>query len=392
MLESLNPQPQDKILALIAMFRDDPRTDKIDLGVGVYKDATGLTPVMRAVKAAEKKLWEAETTKTYTGLAGEPAYNAAMVGLILGEGFADRAASVATPGGTGAIRQALELIRMAAPKAKVWMSNPTWPNHPSIVKYLGMPAAEYRYFDAATRGVDFAGLMADLDGVAAGDAVLLHGCCHNPTGANLSQDQWDQVIALLQRKGAVPLVDLAYQGFGDGLDTDAEATRKVAAAFPEVLIAASCSKNFGIYRERTGILIALTSPDRKAVVQGNLNFLNRQNYSFPPDHGARLVTMILQDPALTADWKAELEEVRQNMLSLRKQLADELRRATNSDRFDFVADHRGMFSRLGLTEEQVVTLREKHGIYMVGDSRINIAGLNAQTVPVLAAAIAQVAG
>ena len=390
MLETLNPQPQDKILALIAAYRDDPRADKIDLGVGVYKDATGLTPVMRAVKAAEKKLWEVEKTKTYTGLAGEPAYNAAMVGMILGDGFADRAASVATPGGTGAIRQALELIRMANPKATVWMSNPTWPNHPSIVKYLGMPSAEYRYFDAETRGVDFAGLMADLAGVAKGDAVLLHGCCHNPTGANLDAGQWDQVIALLAAKGAVPFVDLAYQGFGDGLEADAAATRKIAAAFPEVLIAASCSKNFGIYRERTGILIALASADRKAVMQGNLNFLNRQNYSFPPDHGARLVTMILEDDALRADWKAELEEVRQNMLGLRQALADELRRATKSDRFDFVASHRGMFSRLGLTEAQVETLRAKHGIYMVGDSRINIAGLNAKTVPVLAAAIASV--
>ena len=310
--------------------------------------------------------------------------------MILGAGFADRAASVATPGGTGAIRQALELIRMAAPKARVWMSNPTWPNHPSIVKYLGMPMAEHRYFDAATGGVDFAGMMADLDGLAAGDVVLLHGCCHNPTGANLDASQWDQVIDLMQRKGAVPLVDLAYQGFGDGLDEDAAATRKIAASFPEVLIAASCSKNFGIYRERTGILVALTSPDRKAVVQGNLNFLNRQNYSFPPDHGARLVTMILEDQALTTDWKAELEEVRRNMLGLRQSLADELRRATNSDRFDFVARHRGMFSRLGLTEAQVATLREKHGIYMVSDSRINIAGLNARTVPILAAAIAQV--
>jgi aspartate aminotransferase len=390
MLETLNPQPQDKILQLIAMFRDDPRTDKIDLGVGVYKDATGLTPVMRAVKAAEKQLWETEKTKTYTGLAGEPAYNAALVTMILGAGFADRAASVATPGGTGAIRQALELIRMAAPKARVWMSNPTWPNHPSIVKYLGMPMAEHRYFDAATGGVDFAGMMADLEGLAAGDVVLLHGCCHNPTGANLDAGQWDQVIALMQKKGAVPLVDLAYQGFGDGLDEDAAATRKIAASFPEVLIAASCSKNFGIYRERTGILVALTSPDRKAVVQGNLNFLNRQNYSFPPDHGARLVTMILEDQALTADWKAELEDVRRNMLGLRQSLADELRRATNSDRFDFVARHRGMFSRLGLTEAQVATLRETHGIYMVSDSRINIAGLNARTVPILAAAIAQV--
>lgn len=392
MLETLNPQPQDKILQLIAMFRDDPRTDKIDLGVGVYKDATGLTPVMRAVKAAEKKLWETEKTKTYTGLAGEPAFNAAMVEMILGMGFADRAASIATPGGTGAIRQALELVKMAAPGATVWLSAPTWPNHPSIIKYLGMPMAEYRYFDAATRGIDFAGLMEDLAKVKAGDAVLLHGCCHNPTGANLTLEQWEKVVELLAAKGAVPFVDLAYQGFGDGLEEDAAATRLVAAKFPEVLIAASCSKNFGIYRERTGVLIALTSPDRKAVVQGNLAFLNRQNYSFPPDHGARLVTMILEDDALRADWKAELEEVRLNMLSLRQQLAAELRKATNSDRFDFVANHRGMFSRLGLTEAEVNVLRETHGIYMVGDSRINIAGLNAKTVPILAAAIASVAG
>ena len=390
MLETLNPQPQDKILQLIALFRDDPREGKIDLGVGVYKDASGLTPIMRAVKAAEKQLWETEKTKSYTGLAGEPAFNAAMVKMILGGAHADRAASVATPGGTGAIRQALELIKMSNPNATVWLSNPTWPNHPSIIKYLGMKLAEYRYFDAATRGVDFAGLMADLAGIAPGDVVLLHGCCHNPTGANLTMEQWGQVVALLLEKQAVPFVDLAYQGFGDGLEEDAAATRLIAGAFPEVVIAASCSKNFGIYRERTGILIALGTPDRKAVVQGNLNFLNRQNYSFPPDHGARLVTMILEDEALTADWKAELEEVRQSMLGLRTALAEALRRATNTDRFDFVAHHRGMFSRLGLTEAQVGTLREQHGIYMVGDSRINIAGLNAKTIPILAAAIASV--
>ena len=392
MLEALTPQPQDKILQLIAMFRDDPRDTKIDLGVGVYKDATGLTPVMRAVKAAEKTLWQSQTTKTYTGLAGEPGFNAAMVEMILGTGFADRAASVATPGGTGAIRQALELIRLAAPRATVWLSNPTWPNHPSIIKYLGMTMAEYRYFDAETRGVDFAGLLEDLGRVAAGDVVLLHGCCHNPTGANLTTDQWAAVADLLATRGAIPFIDLAYQGFGDGLEADAAATRMIAARFPEVLIAASCSKNFGIYRERTGVLIALTDPARRATVQGNLNFLNRQNFSFPPDHGARVVTMILEDAALRADWQAELEEVRQNMLTLRKTLAEELRKATNSDRFDFVAHHRGMFSRLGLTEAQVNRLRETHGIYMVGDSRINIAGLNARTVPILAAAIASVAG
>lgn len=391
MFETLNPQPQDKILQLIAMYREDPRSDKIDLGVGVYKDATGLTPVMRAVKAAEYKLWQTENTKTYTALAGEAAYNTAMTKMILGEGFAERAASIATPGGTGALRQALELIRLASPTAKVWLSNPTWPNHPSIIKFLGMKMAEYRYFDAETRGIDFDGLMEDLQSVAAGDAVLLHGCCHNPTGANLTAEQWDKVTDLLLARGAIPFVDLAYQGFGDGLEEDAAATRMIAAKFPEVLIAASCSKNFGIYRERTGILIALGDATRRAVTQGNLNFLNRQNYSFPPDHGARLVTMILEDDALRADWMAELEEVRLNMLTLRKALADALRQATNSDRFDFVATHRGMFSRLGLTESQVETLRNEYGIYMVGDSRINIAGLNSKTVPILAAAIAKVA-
>ena len=392
MFDALTAQPQDKILQLIQMFKDDPRTDKIDLGVGVYKDATGLTPIMRAVKAAEKQLWDTEKTKTYTGLAGEPAFNTAIVQLILGAGYSDRVASVATPGGTGAIRQALELIKLASPTATVWLSNPTWPNHPSIIKYLGMQMREYRYFDATTGQIDFDGMLADLGGIPAGDVALLHGCCHNPTGANLTAAQWAQVADALQARGAIPFIDLAYQGFGDGLDEDAASTRMIAARFPEMLIAASCSKNFGIYRERTGVLIALGDASRRAVTMGNLAFLNRQNYSFPPDHGARLVTMILADDALRADWRAELEAVRLNMLSLRQTLADELRRATNSDRFDFIAAHRGMFSRLGLTETQVNSLRDQHGIYMVGDSRINIAGLNTKTVPILAAAIALLVG
>ena len=393
MFEALKPQVPDQILQLIQMYKDDLRAAKIDLGVGVYKDATGLTPVMRAVKAAEKLLWETEVTKTYTGLAGEPAFNLAAARMILGDSVPmDRVASVATPGGTGAIRQALELIKLASPEATVWLSNPTWPNHPSIIKYLGMKMAEYRYFDAETCGIDFHGLITDLGRVAPGDVVLLHGCCHNPTGANLNAVEWAAVADVLEARGAIPFIDLAYQGFGDGLEEDAAATRMIAARFPQVLIAASCSKNFGIYRERTGILIALSDVKQRATVQGNLAFLNRQNFSFPPDHGARLVTMILEDDALRADWKAELEEVRLNMLSLRHSLADALRDATGSDRYGFIAQHRGMFSRLGLTPEQVVTLRVEHGIYMVGDSRINIAGLNAHTVPILAAAIATVAG
>ncbi|WP_022704627.1 aromatic amino acid transaminase [Pseudorhodobacter ferrugineus] len=389
MLNALHAQPQDKILQLIQMFKDDPRDTKIDLGVGVYKDATGLTPVMRAVKAAEKQLWETEVTKTYTGLAGEPAYATAMQDLLLdGTVPADRLSAIATPGGTGAIRQALELIQLASPDATVWLSNPTWPNHPSIIKYLGMTMSEYRYFDTESRGVDFDGMLADLGQIKAGDVVLLHACCHNPTGANLTLPQWAAVADLLEKTGAIPFIDIAYQGFGDGLEADAAGMRLLAARLPELLIAASCSKNFGIYRERTGILIAVSpKADMRAVVQGNLAFLNRQNFSFPPDHGARLVTMILNDPALRADWQAELEEVRQNMLTLRETLAAELRRLSGSDRFGFLAQHRGMFSRLGATPEQVESLRRDHGIYMVGDSRMNIAGLNARTVPILAQAI-----
>jgi aspartate aminotransferase len=389
MLEHLKPQPADKILMLMQSFREDPRTDKIDLGVGVYKDPTGLTPVMRAVKAAEKKIWESQNTKAYVGLAGDPAFLDAMIGLVLDGAVArDRIGAVATPGGTGAIRQALELIRLASPEATVWLSNPTWPNHPSIIKYLGMKMAEYRYFDEVTRGVDFAGLMADLQGLKAGDVVLLHGCCHNPTGANLDAAQWDEVIALLKAKGAMPLVDIAYQGFGDGLAEDGAATRMVAASMDECLIAASCSKNFGIYRERTGILMAVARDDAQAkLAQANLAFLNRQNYSFPPDHGARVVSTILGDPALRADWEAELEEIRGTMLGLRTQLADELRRLSNSDRFDFIAHHRGMFSRIGTSPEKVEKMRADSGIYMVSDSRMNIAGLNSNTIPILAKAI-----
>ena len=389
MLENLTSQPADKILTLIASFKADPRADKIDLGVGVYKDATGNTPVMRAVKEAERRILADQSTKAYTGLAGDPAFSVAMKDLVLGDSvLSERVAAVATPGGTGAIRQALELIKMAAPKATVWLSNPTWPNHPSIIKYLGMKMAEYRYFDSETRGVDFAGMLADLEGVAAGDVVLLHGCCHNPTGANLTYEQMAQVIGVMQNKGAIPFVDIAYQGFGDGLAADAVTTRQIASSFENCLVAASCSKNFGIYRERTGILMAVAKDaDQQALAQQNLAFLNRQNYSFPPDHGARVVTTILTDPDLRADWEAELEETRNGMLALRQQLADELKRLTNSDRFDFLAHHRGMFSLLGTTPEMVEKIRVDHGIYMVGDSRMNIAGLNAETVPILAKAI-----
>lgn len=394
MLEALTPPAPDKIIELMALFRADPRADKIDLGVGVYKNPEGRTPVMRAVRTAATRIWEAETTKAYVALAGDAAFNAAMAALVLGDAHDPaRTAAIATPGGTGAIRIAAELIRNTAPGATVWLSDPTWPNHPAILKYLGVPQASYRYFDAATGEADFDAMMSDLSAIRRGDVVLLHGCCHNPTGANLSAVQWQAVADLLAAKGALAWIDIAYQGFGDGLEADAFGTRLLARTLPEVLIAASCSKNFGVYRERAGVLMALSArgTDRD-VVQGNLNMLNRVNYSFPPDHGARLVSTVLDSADLRADWELELDEIRNSMLSLRAQLADELRRVTNSDRFDFIGRHRGMFSRLGLTPAQVATLRAENGIYMVGDSRISIAGLNARSVPVLARAIAALDG
>ena len=392
MFETLKPQPADKILALVQQFKDDLRPQKIDLGVGVYKNAEGVTPVMRAVKAAEHQLWQNETTKAYVGLTGDPAFSDAVVKMVL-EDVVPRGtvAAAATPGGTGAVRQAFELVRLANPNVRVFVSNPTWPNHVSILKYLGIEMVPYRYFDTETCGVDFDGMTADLAQAKAGDVVLLHGCCHNPTGANLNLTQWQSVVDLLAKTGATPMIDIAYQGFGDGLEEDAAATRLIAASLPETIIAASCSKNFGIYRERTGLLMAVSQDaSKRLVTQGTLAYLNRQNFSFPPDHGARLVTMVLNDTALCEDWKVELEQVRLGMLNLRQTLATELQSRTGSDRFSFLAQHRGMLSRLGTTPDMVERLRVEHAIYMVSDSRMNIAGLNAKTVPILAQAIVDV--
>lgn len=390
MFEKLKPQPEDKIIKLIGMYAADPRDEKLDLGVGVYKDASGNTPVMRAVKKAEARLLETQTTKKYVGLLGNLDFVTTMRDLVLGDSVdSARVTGAQEPGGTGAIRQIFELIQMASPDATVWISNPSWPNHEAILKHLGMKIGKYSYFDEASCGVDFDGMMADLNGMAEGDVVLLHGCCHNPTGANITLDQWGKVTDLVLEKGIMPMIDIAYQGFGDGLDDDAAGVRLMAGRVPEMLIAASCSKNFGLYRDRVGAALAVCKDD-VALTKGALAALNRANFSFPPDHGATVVAMIMADPELKAEWMEELEEMRTSMLSLRKGLAQELRRETNSDRFDFVADHRGMFSRLGLTLEQVEKLRDDFGIYMVGDSRFNVAGLPADGLKKLAKAIAAV--
>ncbi|CTQ32211.1 amino acid aminotransferase [Jannaschia rubra] len=389
MFQNLKPQAPDAILDLMVAYAADPRPERIDLGVGVYRDAAGNTPVMRAVKAAERRLVETQTTKTYTNLSGDPAFAEALSALVLGDAAPRaRLAAVATPGGTGAIRQGLELLRMAAPDARLWLSTPTWPNHPAIARHVGLSLRAYRYFDAATGGVDFDAMMDDLAQVGPGDVVLLHGCCHNPTGADLTPLQWQTVADHLTTRGALPFVDLAYLGFGDGVEADAAGLRTLIARVPEALIAVSCSKNFGIYRERTGLLLALApSADRLPATQGALAALNRLNYSFPPDHGARVVTTILTDDTLRADWLEELDAMRANIRALRAGLATALRDLTGSDRFGFLGAHRGMFSLLGATPEQVAAMRRDHGVYMVGDSRMNIAGLSPDAVPRLAAAI-----
>ena len=387
--KNLQQQPPDKILALMTAFKEDPRDQKLDLGVGVYKAPTGITPIMRSIKLAEKKWWEIESSKSYVGLAGDPAFSDAIISLVLGNSIPrNLIASAATPGGTGAVRQGFELFKIANPGVRVFVSDPTWPNHISILQYLNIPFETYRYFDNETRGVDFDSMVSDLSRAKAGDVILLHGCCHNPTGANLDKQQWKIIVNLLNKNGATPMIDLAYQGFGDGLEEDVYATRLIAESVPETVIASSCSKNFGIYRERAGLLMLISQDSSKRNInQSMLAYLNRQNYSFPPDHGSRLVSIVLNDKDLRSDWMSELEDIRNSLLNLRVQLSNELQKISGSDRFSFIASHRGMFSRLGATPSQVEKMRTEFGIYMVSDSRFNVAGLNNETVPALAKAI-----
>ena len=387
--KNLQQQPPDKILALMTAFKEDPRDQKLDLGVGVYKDPTGITPIMRSIKLAEKKWWEIESSKSYVGLAGDPAFSDAIISLVLGNSIPrNLIASAATPGGTGAVRQGFELFKVANPGVRVFVSDPTWPNHISILQYLNIPFETYRYFDNETRGVDFDSMVSDLSRAKAGDVILLHGCCHNPTGANLDKQQWKIIVDLLNKNGSTPMIDLAYQGFGDGLEEDVYATRLIAESVPETVITSSCSKNFGIYRERAGLLMLVSQDSSKRNInQSMLAYLNRQNYSFPPDHGSRLVSIVLNDKDLRSDWMSELEDIRNSLLNLRVQLSNELQKISGSDRFSFIASHRGMFSWLGATPSQVEKMRTEFGIYMVSDSRFNVAGLNNETVPAFAKAI-----
>ncbi|AHM03643.1 Aspartate aminotransferase [Roseibacterium elongatum DSM 19469] len=392
MFETLTPPPQDRIIDIMGLYAADARPEKVDLGVGVYRTEGGRTPVMAAVKAAEARILQAQESKGYVALAGDAGFHAAMRGLILGDAVTpERVAACATPGGTGAIRQVLEMVQRLTPQARIWVPSPSWPNHAAIIGHLGLTQVDYRYYDVDAGGVDRDGMLADLAGAKRGDIVLLHGCCHNPTGADLAAPDWVDLADVFAATGAIPFVDIAYQGFGDGLDEDAAGLRSLAARVPEMLIAASCSKNFGLYRERVGIVLAVTDLGQaRAAAAAMLAHLNRQSYAFPPDHGARVVETILTDAELTAQWRAELDAMRTRMTANRRTLAEALRAETGSDRFGFVAAQRGMFSLLPVTEAQVAQLREDHAIYLVSDGRMNVAGLTAETIPRVARAIAQV--
>jgi len=391
MFNHLAAPQMDPILQVMQMYRADTRTTKTDLGVGVYKNDKGVTPVMRAVKTAEQKLVDTQDSKVYTALVGDTTFHDAMAGLVLGDTVAkDNIAAAAATGGTGAVRLAMELIKVANPDATIWVSTPTWPNHNLLASTVGLTWKPYRYYDAATGGVDRAGMWEDLAQAKPGDVVLLHGCCHNPTGADLNADDWAEMATFLKANDLLPFVDIAYQGFGHGLEQDAAGLRHMAATQDRMIIAASAAKNFGLYRERAGITLVLCPEDERANVQGTLAKLNRASISFPPDHGARIVTTILADPAMRADWEAELDEIRDRVNGLRRALADALRDECNSDRFGYLAEQRGMFSVLGGSTEQITRLREEFGVYAVGGGRINMAGLTLDNVPTVAKAIAQV--
>lgn len=393
MFADLPVPAEDKILGIARQFRADPRENKMNLSVGVYANEKGETIILDTVKEAEKRLLEQQTTKTYVGLAGDVSFNQAMQEIVFGEDNAnnDLIRGVQAPGGSGSLRLIAELIGRNRPQSRLWFSTPTWPNHEALVGVGDMAINYYPYFDEANNAVDFEGMKAALSQLGPDDVVILHGCCHNPTGVNLTQAQWDEVIAIAQQTGFFPFVDLAYQGFGDDLNTDAYSTRKLAASVDEMAVAASCSKNFGIYRERVGCaLVKAKTADNADVAFKQLQKIGRGLYSMPPDHGAAVVSIIWNDPALRQQWFDELSAITDRILSLRKSLAEQLHTKLDHGRFDFLAEHRGMFSLSGISPEQVEQLREKHAIYMVGDGRMNIAGLQEERIGELADAIADV--
>jgi aspartate/tyrosine/aromatic aminotransferase len=370
-LADLPPVQSDALLALIAMVNADPRADKIDVGVGVFRDGQGNTPILKVMKEAERRLTETQETKAYLGTGGDKRFTELLRPIVLGRhANDDRIVGLQTPGGCGALRLAFELIAAANPKARVFVGNPTWPNHPPVIQAAGLEIVDYPYYDKASGEVRFDVMMDALGKADAGDVVLLHACCHNPAGADLDDQQWQDVARIVAERGLIPMVDIAYQGFARGLDEDARGLHLILDSSDEVLIAQSCDKNFSVYRDRVGSLFVKTkSAENSATAMAHLGQIARQMWSMPPDHGAACVRIILDDPKLAADWHVELNAMRDRINSVRQRIA------AADPRLAFIGRQFGMFSMLPLTKDQVVELRDKHSIYMADSGRFNVVGM-----------------
>ena len=400
MFQSVQPAPPDAILGLTEAFKADPNPDKINLAVGVYKDEQGKTPTLAAVVQAERWLLDNEPTKAYLGMDGSPGYGRSTRRLLFGveSPLVDdgRAATSHCPGGTGALRVAGDYLANNHDGCTLWLSKPTWANHPAIFQAAGLAMQTYPYLDAATNSLDFDAMLSTLDAVKPGDVVLLHGCCHNPTGVDPSLDQWKSIAQLLKDKGALPLVDFAYQGFAQGVDEDAGGLRALLGVCDEALICSSYSKNFGLYRERVGALTVVgASPEQTAAVQSQVKTAIRRNYSNPPAHGGLVVERILDDAGLTRQWLEELTHMRERINGQRaalRQALDSRGVQLNAAGNGFIEQQNGMFTMSGLTKDQVAALKADHAIYIVGSGRINVAGITPANLDRLCDAIAAVTG
>jgi len=393
MFETLKPAPPDAILGLSEAFAADPNPEKINLAVGVFKDAQGQTPVLACVKSAEQRLVDTETTKTYLGIDGLPAYREETRKLVFGDAVdAGRVAIVQTPGGTGGVRVAADFLAAHHPRATVWVSNPTWENHINVFNASGLATQTYRYLDSSKTGLDFDAMIEDLSTKPRhGDVVLLHACCHNPTGVDLSASQWAKIADLLVERQLMPLVDFAYQGFGQGLEEDAVGLRSLLGRCEELLVATSFSKNFGLYSERVGTAAVVTGDGATAkAALSQLKRAVRSNYSNPPRHGAAVVMTVLGDPALRQLWLSELTQMRTRIADMRQALVQSLAAAGAARDFSFLLSQSGMFSYTGLTPMQCDQLRTQHSIYIVGSGRINVAGVTPGNLPRLTEAIVNV--
>lgn len=395
MFNKLTAMPADPILGLLTQYREDTHPQKVDLGVGVYKDPTGVTPILSCVKKAEKFHLDTETTKVYIGPTGSPQFNTLMTELAFGAGhsaiLANRIRTVSTPGGTGALRVAGDFIKRCNPNAVLWVSDPTWANHIGLFEAAGITVKTYPYYDYDSKSLKFDEMLAALSQVSPDDVVLFHACCHNPSGMDFTTEQWDNVVALTKDQGFTPLIDMAYQGFGDGVDIDAYGVRQMAAAVDNMILCSSCSKNFGLYRERIGSCSVIAKDANTAnIAQSVLLYVVRCLYSMPPAHGAAIVETILGSKELTQEWLDELKVMRDRINGNRAILVDKLKANGVNRDFSFIARQKGMFSFLGVNPEQVARLQKEFSIYMVGSSRISIAGISEDNVDYLAQSIAKV--